>query len=75
MEVAAMIVCVCRAVSDRQIRSSVRDGAQTMSQLRAELGVTACCGKCGPRVRELLDEHRAGEARGVAGLACACAAA
>lgn len=70
-----MIVCVCRAVSDRQIRSSLREGAQTMSQLRAELGVTSCCGKCGPRVRELLVEHRADEARSIGSLGCACAAA
>lgn len=70
-----MIVCVCRAVSDRQIRSSLRQGAETMSQLRAELGVTTCCGKCGPRVRELLAEHRADEARGAAMQGCACAAA
>ncbi len=70
-----MIVCVCRAVSDRQIRSSIRDGAETMPQLRADLGVATCCGKCGPRVRELLGEHRADEARGAAMLGCACAGA
>ena len=70
-----MIVCVCRAVSDREIRSSVRDGAQTMRQLRTELGVATCCGKCGPRVRELLDEHRSNDVLDAIGLGCACAAA
>ncbi|HLT27437.1 MAG TPA: (2Fe-2S)-binding protein [Zeimonas sp.] len=71
-----MIVCVCRAVSDRQIRSSLRDGVGTMQQLRSELGVASCCGKCGPRVRELIDEHRAGQAsQESALLGCACAAA
>ena len=69
-----MIVCVCRAVSDREIRSSVREGARTMAQLRAELGVASCCGKCGPRVRELLDEHGANESHAAMAIDCACAA-
>ncbi|HEY0877851.1 MAG TPA: (2Fe-2S)-binding protein [Zeimonas sp.] len=70
-----MIVCVCRAVSDREIRSSVRDGARTVAQLRAELGVASCCGKCGPRVRELIDEHGTNDADGTMAMGCACAAA
>lgn len=70
-----MIVCVCRAVSDREIRSSVCDGARTVAQLRSELGVTSCCGKCGPRVRELIHEHGAGDAFVETTLSRACAAA
>jgi bacterioferritin-associated ferredoxin len=74
-EVAEMIVCVCRAVSDREIRSSVAEGARTVAQLRAELGVTSCCGKCAPRVRELIDEHAVNDAAASTALGCACAAA
>jgi bacterioferritin-associated ferredoxin len=70
-----MVVCVCRAVSDRKIRSSIGEGARTMARLRTELGVATCCGKCGPRVRELLDEHRANEASEAASFGCACAVA
>lgn len=70
-----MIVCICRAVSDRQIRSSLRDGAGTMKQLCSELGVGTCCGKCSKQVREMVDEHRAGHVANAAMLGCACAAA
>jgi len=71
-----MIVCVCRNVSDRRIRSSLLDGAQNVRDLRAELGVTGCCGKCGPRVRELVAEHGAARTAVQALTAeCACAAA
>lgn len=70
-----MIVCVCRAVSDRQIRSSLRDGAGTLKQLCSELGVATCCGKCGKQVREMVDEHRSGQVANAAMLGCACAAA
>ncbi|HXH03454.1 MAG TPA: bacterioferritin-associated ferredoxin [Candidatus Competibacteraceae bacterium] len=51
-----MYVCVCKAVTDRQIREAVRDGADSMRALRRELGVCSGCGKCAPYVRELLDE-------------------
>jgi bacterioferritin-associated ferredoxin len=49
-----MIVCVCKAVSDRQIRSAVKDGASCMRDLNRELGVGACCGKCVPEARKVL---------------------
>jgi bacterioferritin-associated ferredoxin len=41
-----MIVCVCKAVSERHIRSAVKDGASCMRDLARELGVGTCCGKC-----------------------------
>lgn len=70
-----MIVCLCRAVSDRDIRSSVRDGARTIRQLRAALPVADCCGKCGPQVRELLNANRVNEAVDATTMDCACAVA
>jgi bacterioferritin-associated ferredoxin len=55
-----MIVCVCRAVSDRQIRSLVDDGAAgSMAELRAACGVGECCGKCARQARELIHERLA----------------
>ena len=41
-----MIVCVCRRISDHQIRQAVRDGAQTIECLQRELGVATQCGRC-----------------------------
>lgn len=41
-----MIVCVCHNVSDRKIRQAVDDGLKTMPQLREQLGIGTCCGKC-----------------------------
>lgn len=68
-----MIVCICRAVSDRQIRSAVNEGARSMAELKAGLGCGSCCGKCAPRVRELIDEQRT-PMPAHHGDACACAA-
>ncbi len=41
-----MYVCLCNAVTDHDIRAAVRRGAERMSDLRRELGVSADCGKC-----------------------------
>lgn len=51
-----MIVCVCNNVSDRQIRQAVDAGMTSMTELRDNLGVAACCGKCNACARQILRE-------------------
>ena len=41
-----MIVCVCRRVSDHQIRQAAADGVTTLDELQMELGVATQCGRC-----------------------------
>jgi bacterioferritin-associated ferredoxin len=50
----AMIVCVCKAVSDRHIRAAVKDGATSLRDLTRDLGVGTCCGKCLPEAKSAL---------------------
>jgi bacterioferritin-associated ferredoxin len=54
-----MYVCICNAVTDKQIRLAVNNGCQSMRELRMELGVAGCCGKCAPDARSLLLEGKA----------------
>ena len=54
-----MYVCVCNAVSDKQIVKAAREGACCMRELRERLGVGARCGKCIPTAREVLHAHAA----------------
>jgi bacterioferritin-associated ferredoxin len=49
-----MIICVCKAVSDRHIRSAVKKGAASVRDLTRELGLGSCCGKCVPEARATL---------------------
>ncbi|MGC1523826.1 MAG: (2Fe-2S)-binding protein [Steroidobacteraceae bacterium] len=49
-----MIICVCKAVSDRHIRAAVKNGATSMRHLTRDLGVGTCCGKCVPEARAAL---------------------
>ena len=55
-----MYVCVCQAVTDRQIRQAAEGGARTLKDLRRELGVTRDCGRCASCARECLHEANAG---------------
>jgi bacterioferritin-associated ferredoxin len=49
-----MIICVCKAVSDRHIKSAVKGGACSLRDLTRELGLGTCCGKCLPEARATL---------------------
>lgn len=50
-----MYLCICKSVSDRQIREAVERGARTIGDLSIRLGIGVECGKCTDSVREFLD--------------------
>lgn len=52
-----MIVCVCNNISDREIRQAVELGLRTMVELRRDLGIATCCGKCHTCAKQVLNEH------------------
>ncbi len=52
-----MIVCVCNNISDREIRQAVDLGLSSMAELRRDLGVGTCCGKCASCARQVLHDH------------------
>ncbi|GAB6047788.1 bacterioferritin-associated ferredoxin [Methyloparacoccus murrellii] len=52
-----MYVCICKSVTDSQIRKCVRDkGVRNLRGLRRELGACDQCGKCAPEARQLISE-------------------
>jgi bacterioferritin-associated ferredoxin len=51
-----MYVCICNAVTERQIRECARDGATSVADLRARLCVGNTCGKCVPHAKTVLRE-------------------
>jgi bacterioferritin-associated ferredoxin len=51
-----MYVCLCKGVTDSQIKEAIYDGATSVGQLRKCLGVASQCGKCGVSAREILQE-------------------
>ncbi len=49
-----MYVCNCNAITDREIRAAASLGGVTFDDLRRDLGLATCCGKCEPAARALL---------------------
>jgi len=49
-----MIICVCKAVSERHIKAAVKGGASSLRDLTRELGLGTCCGKCLPEAKVAL---------------------
>lgn len=52
-----MYVCVCHAITDRQIREAIDQGAESLMQLQQVLPVASCCGRCEGTARELIDSE------------------
>ncbi len=51
-----MYVCLCKGITDTQIRAAVEDGANSLREVRNTLGVASQCGKCGILTREIVRE-------------------
>ena len=49
-----MYVCVCNAVTERDIGEAATRGCAKLSDLRRELGVGECCGRCNSCARKVL---------------------
>lgn len=54
-----MYVCVCSAVTEKDIRSAAADGCRSMRQLREELGVASQCGSCAKHAHKVLRDSAA----------------
>ena len=57
-----MIVCVCNAIREEQVREAARTGARTPAQAYARCGKKAKCGSCLPFARRIIDDERAAQA-------------
>jgi bacterioferritin-associated ferredoxin len=57
-----MIVCHCHAVTDREIRSSVRGGASSAGCVGAACGAGTGCGGCLELVEEIVDDELTAQA-------------
>lgn len=53
-----MYVCVCKAVTDKQVKSAIADGYCSRRHLHQCLGIGSVCGKCSPHIKQLLNESR-----------------
>jgi len=61
-----MLVCHCKAVSEREVRSHASSGARTVNEVGKRCGAGRVCGGCRPVIAEILSERAAGASQGSA---------
>ena len=52
-----MYVCVCHAVTDKDICKAVDRGCASLFDVQNELPVASCCGRCEETARTVVDEY------------------
>lgn len=53
-----MYVCVCHAVTDRQIVEAAQKGATSVKDLKREFGLSTACGLCASCAKQCLKSAR-----------------
>jgi len=56
-----MYVCICKGITDRDIREAASSGARSLKDLCRDLGVASDCGKCASCAQEVLCEARSAQ--------------
>lgn len=51
-----MYVCICHAVTDKDIRAAAKNGACSLEALGVSLRVATSCGRCAECARSVLHE-------------------
>jgi bacterioferritin-associated ferredoxin len=51
-----MYICICNAVTERQVKECAQSGVASVDDLTAQLGVGAGCGRCRECAATLLKE-------------------
>jgi len=52
-----MYVCLCNAITDREIRKAAEQGVTNLQGLKEGLGVATCCGACESCACEILHDE------------------
>jgi bacterioferritin-associated ferredoxin len=54
-----MYVCLCKAITDKEVIEAIDAGADSTEALGDQLGVGTCCGCCRDFTNELIDQRLA----------------
>ena len=58
-----MYVCICKSVTDKQIRRAAASGVDNVYELREALGVASGCGSCADHAQSILDQTSSAQAQ------------
>ena len=54
-----MYVCLCRGITDQDIKDAVENGAESYREIRDLLDWGTCCGRCVPEARAIISDELA----------------
>jgi len=52
-----MFVCLCKSVTDHEIRSAVDDGVRSFESMQERLEVSTVCGACTCEVKQIMQKR------------------
>ncbi|MCH4247909.1 MAG: bacterioferritin-associated ferredoxin [Acinetobacter populi] len=52
-----MYVCLCRGITDQDIKDAMQSGAQSYREVREMLDLGTCCGRCAPEAKSIISEE------------------
>jgi bacterioferritin-associated ferredoxin len=61
-----MVLCICQAVTDREVDATIHSGARSLDEVAAGCGAGTDCGCC----REAIEERLRGQAERPCGRGC-----
>ncbi|HLX79741.1 MAG TPA: (2Fe-2S)-binding protein [Burkholderiales bacterium] len=53
-----MYICICNAITERDVRECAQRGCCSLDELSVELGVGSGCGRCRVVAKEILNESQ-----------------
>jgi len=53
-----MVVCICNAIRERDVRTAARDGSANPQEAYRKLGCQIRCGQCLPFARQIIESER-----------------
>ncbi len=54
-----MYVCLCRGITDQDIKDAMQNGAESIRDVREMLNLGTCCGRCVPEAKTIISEELA----------------
>ncbi len=54
-----MYVCLCRGITDQDIKDAMQNGAESIRDVREMLDLGTCCGRCVPEAKTIISDELA----------------
>ena len=54
-----MYVCLCRGITDQDIKDAMQNGANSYREVREMLDLGTCCGRCAPEAKFIISDELA----------------